>query len=173
MCFEMIALLLAACLFRQHGAVTPITFGNGLQASIVVMPEEEGTDGATAYLQFPQVGRAKKPITDCSTWSDVNWFNRRDGSIVLLIEEYRFISAHTITTTGKVYRHDEPWYSDAWIVKLYRTGARVAYSVHANSEVARNVGVKQPNDNDLVTVGFDWAPKRMKWVPIVLGYESR
>jgi hypothetical protein len=122
-------------------------------------------------LRLPTFSHPGEPITQCNTWSEVEWFKRVDGSVVLLIQSNRFIEAYTITATGKVYRHDEPWYSDAWIDRASSRTARVLYHTHGDSEPAINVGARLPEGKEFAVIAFDWAPKRQRWTPKVIGYE--
>ncbi|MGI8923496.1 MAG: hypothetical protein ACR2HJ_05560 [Fimbriimonadales bacterium] len=149
---------------------TGIYFSNGNRFLVQIRPVSVGDDWAEAYLRPLASDRPEKLVGICWAKSKLAWFRRKDGSVVLLIGGYRAVQAFTITGTGKVYGHTEPWYSDALIAKCTRRGARIIYYVEADSPEALEAGVKPRNGTSHVQIAFDWSPSRMKWVSTVLGY---
>jgi len=167
----MTTLLFFAILGLQ--ASVPIEFANGAKAIVEVRPDytpNRPSSSATAFLCVPKRG-IEKAITQCDVSSRVKWFNRRDGSIVLLVESSRFVEAFTITVSGKVYPHEEPWYSDATIHRLEKDGARVIFSIHAESNEGIAFGAKAPIGKSIAVVAFDWSKRDQKWLPKILRYE--
>src|SRR5687767_10311590 len=93
----MFATLIAICI--SVGSAKVISFPNGNTFAVSVLPTPHSAGSQTAYL----VGEGlRKPIEQVRD-SDVKWFRRRDGSVMVLLNASVVPSPFTITSSGKVF----------------------------------------------------------------------
>src|SRR5688572_17277592 len=156
-------LMLLLTLGASIESATTIPFANGREYTVSVCLDS--LDWGMAYLTGHGM---QKPIADVMATSELQWFRRRDGSAVLLIESYRVVLAFTITRTGKVYPHERMWDRDADVTRCGTTSATVMDCQYHYSPApgARDL----TEDETCIETAYEWSRSRMKWKPRIVGY---
>ena len=151
----MLSLLVAAAMPLASAEVIP--FENG--TDYVVSIRRDTSDWGTAYL----IGKgSQKPIAKVTASPEIQWFWRRDGSAVLLLDTVEAMRAFTITATGKVYPHKSPWNFNASI--RYSSPTTAVLQDHAYT------GEEPPSGRVALVTMYVWSKSHLKWLSRPMGY---